>query len=194
MVAENNKTEPNTNWDLVTTAGLVPTDGFSGSRWIITYSAGHEYEDDPSLAGSGTRAFSIYAGPNLCISRSPIFSSVGLRLLQYRCEVGAGVGESMLIRFWRYRRQLNGTGYQITQATDSVTANDTNTPFAIDQHFESATRDLVFNLETDALAMTYVYTIGTGSIKAWRINWDFTPVDPEGIPIFPSDPVTWPPV
>ena len=193
MVDQTDRTQPNSLWDSVTTTGLVPSDGFIGSRIMTTYSAGFTYEDDPSLAGAGVRATSRYAGPNLCMSQDPIFTFMGLRLLMYRCEVSAGAGESMLIRFWRYRRQANGTGYQITQATDSFTANSTNTPFAINQ-FMDTSRNLIFNLETDALALTQGYVLGTGSLKAWRVQWDFQPVDPEtGVPIFPDDPVQWPP-
>lgn len=193
MVA--NSTQPNSDWDLITAGGAIPTNGFFGAALMTVASAGFMYEDDPSLAGAGTRARSNYIGPNLCISKSPIFKFMGLRLLQYRCEVSPGAGESLLIRFWRYRRQADGTGYQITQATDSVTAVTANSPFAIDQHFESANRDVKFDLETDALAVTYVYTLGTGSVKAWRVNWDFEVLDPvTGVPLFPSTPPdTWPP-
>lgn len=189
-----NNTQPQSNWDRTTVNGLVPTDGFIGATMMTIASQSFVYEDDPSLAGAGTRALSRIVGPNLCIAANGAFKWMSLRLLQYRCEVPPGVGESMLIRFWRYRRQLDGTGYQITQVTDSVTADQSNTTFATDIHFESSSRDTIFNLETDSLAVTYVYTLGVGAIKAWRIDWDFQVVAPDtGVPVFPSDPTAWPP-
>ena len=104
-----------------------------------------------------------------------------LASLFVRCELPAGDGESVLLRFYRYRK-VEGV-FDYTQITDAITI-DASTDWSVNIDLSDAIRD-GFELDptTDSIAVSCDYTAGVGTLRAFRVDFSCEVANDEGEPL-----------
>lgn len=128
------------------------------------------YQDNPGGSGSGTYAESFPVVP----MNWPLFRLLYLRL---RIDFPAAVGESAIIRLYRYRKTGPAGAFTYTQVTDSYTVTDA-TPWSWTLDLSANIRDFSFDPVTDSIAVSNVYTAGGApSMRALRVDFALRPSD-----------------
>ena len=104
-----------------------------------------------------------------------------LASLFVRCEIPAGAGESILLRFYRYRK-VEGV-FNYTQITDAITIDD-STDWSVNIDLSAAIRDgFELNPTTDSIAVSCDYTSGAGALRAFRVDFSCEIANEEGEPL-----------
>lgn len=106
---------------------------------------------------------------------------IRLASLFVRCELPAGAGESVLLRFYRYRKVDDVFNY--TQITDSITI-DENTDWSVNIDMSDQIRNgFELDPKTDSIAVSCDYTTGAGSLRAFRVDFSCEVANEKGEPL-----------
>lgn len=142
---------------------------FSPATVILAGTAGSFYQDNPPAQGGGTYAQSFKVPPYL--GTRPF----KLAYLAVRWESPFSPGERARIRLYRYRKDMPNGHFSYTQITNLFDANDTldwSWTYDISGYIRNG-----FDLDptTDTLAVSNVYTLGGGSVRALRVDFAMAP-------------------